>query len=66
MKRIDLLKDNAKLFEDTGKALNDYAKRTCKILVEGNPSNTNALIAMNDSPRIPRENFTALSRLDHN
>jgi len=61
-----LLKDNGKIFVDTGKALNDYAKKTCKIIVVGNPANTNALIAMNHAPKIPRENFTAMTRLDHN
>lgn len=66
MERQDLLKDNGKIFVDTGKALNDHAKKTCKIIVVGNPANTNALIAMNHAPKIPRKNFTAMTRLDHN
>jgi malate dehydrogenase len=66
MERGDLLKDNAKIFIETGKALNDHAKRTCKILVVGNPANTNALIASTFAKDIPKENFTAMTRLDHN
>ena len=49
-----------------GKALNDLASRNCKILVVGNPANTNALIAMKSAPDLPKKNFTAMLRLDHN
>lgn len=66
MERGDLLKDNGKIFVGTGKAINDNAKATCKTIVVGNPANTNALIAAHHAPRIPRENFTAMTRLDHN
>jgi malate dehydrogenase len=66
MERGDLLKINGKIFIDTGKALNDNAKRTCKTLVVGNPANTNCLIAMKHAKDIPSENFNAMTRLDHN
>jgi malate dehydrogenase len=66
MERSDLLKDNGKIFVDTGKAMNDHAKRDCKTIVVGNPANTNALILSHNCPGIPRENFTAMTRLDHN
>jgi len=66
MERGDLLKDNGKIFIDTGKAINDYAKRTAKTIVVGNPANTNALICQHYAPNIPAENFTAMTRLDHN
>ena len=66
MERGDLLKDNGKIFVDTGKAMNDHAKRDCKSIVVGNPANTNALILAHNCPGIPRENFTAMTRLDHN
>lgn len=66
MERADLLKDNGKIFVDTGKAMNDHAKRDCKSIVVGNPANTNALILAHNCPGIPRENFTAMTRLDHN
>ena len=66
MERSDLLKDNGKIFVDTGKAMNDHAKRDCKTIVVGNPANTNALILSSNCPGIPRENFTAMTRLDHN
>ena len=66
MERADLLKDNGKIFVDTGKALNDHAKRSVKVLVVGNPANTNCLIAQSHAPDIPQENFTAMTRLDHN
>lgn len=65
MERADLLKDNGKIFIDTGKALNDNAKRTCRTLVVGNPANTNCLIASHYAPGIPRENFAAMTMLDH-
>lgn len=66
MERADLLKDNGKIFIDTGKALNDNAKRDCKSIVVGNPANTNCLILQSHAPGIPKENFTAMTRLDHN
>jgi len=66
MERKDLLKKNAAIFKEHGKALNDYASRHVKIVVVGNPANTNCLIAMNCAPDLPRENFSALTRLDHN
>ena len=66
MERSDLLKDNGKIFVDTGKAMNDNAKRDCKSIVVGNPANTNCLILAHNCPGIPRENFTAMTRLDHN
>jgi malate dehydrogenase len=66
MERADLLKDNGKIFVDTGKAMNDHAKRDCKSIVVGNPANTNALILAHNCPGIPKENFTAMTRLDHN
>lgn len=66
MERADLLKDNGKIFVDTGKAINDNAKRDVKVIVVGNPANTNALIASHYAKDIPRENFTAMTRLDHN
>ena len=64
--RSHLLEANGKIFIDTGKALNDTAKRTVKVVVVGNPANTNCLIAQNYAPDIPKENFSALTRLDHN
>jgi len=66
MERKDLLKKNAEIFKVQGKALNDYASRHVRILVVGNPANTNCLIAMNCAPDLPRSAFTALTRLDHN
>lgn len=66
MERGDLLKDNGKIFVDVGKAMNDNAKRECKTIVVGNPANTNCLICSHHAPGIPRENFTAMTRLDHN
>lgn len=66
MERSDLLRDNGKIFVDTGKALNDNAKRDVKSIVVGNPANTNALILAHNAPGIPKENFTAMTRLDHN
>jgi len=66
MERGDLLKENAKIFIDTGKAINDNAKRNIKVLVVGNPANTNALITATFAKDIPKENFTAMTRLDHN
>lgn len=66
MERKDLLEANGAIFTVQGKALNDVASRAVKVLVVGNPANTNAYIAMNSAPDLPRENFTAMLRLDHN
>jgi len=66
MERKDLLEKNASIFKDQGQALDKFAKKTVKVLVVGNPANTNALIASHYAPSIPKENFTALTRLDHN
>jgi malate dehydrogenase len=66
MERKDLLTANAQIFTAQGKALDQAAKRTVKVLVVGNPANTNAYIAMKSAPSLPQENFTAMMRLDHN
>lgn len=66
MERKDLLKANAKIFDTQGKQLDQYAKKTVKVLVVGNPANTNALTAHTLAPSIPAQNFTCLTRLDHN
>jgi malate dehydrogenase len=66
MERKDLLEANGAIFTGQGRALDEVAKRTAKILVVGNPANTNAYIAMKSAPGLPRENFTAMLRLDHN
>jgi malate dehydrogenase len=66
MERAELLSENGKIFTGQGKALNDKAADDVKVLVVGNPANTNCLIAMNNAPDIPRERFTAMLRLDHN
>jgi len=66
MVRADLLKANAKIFEGQGKAIEKHADRNIKVVVVGNPANTNALITMTNAPSIPRANFTALTRLDQN
>ena len=66
MERKDLLLENAKIFTVQGKALNDVASRNVKVLVVGNPANTNAYIAMKSAPDLPAKNFTAMLRLDHN
>jgi malate dehydrogenase len=66
MQRADLLKANAAIFEGQGKALDTYASKDCKVLVVGNPANTNAMIAMRNAPSIPKQNFTAMTRLDQN
>ncbi|WP_085316887.1 malate dehydrogenase [Derxia lacustris] len=66
MERKDLLSANAQIFTAQGKALDAVAKRTVKVLVVGNPANTNAYIAMKSAPGLPKENFTAMLRLDHN
>jgi malate dehydrogenase len=66
MERKDLLTENAKIFSTQGKALDAVAKRSVKVLVVGNPANTNALIASCNARGIERRNFTAMTRLDHN
>ncbi len=66
MERKDLLEANGQIFTGQGKALNDHASRDVKVLVVGNPANTNALIAMNNAPDLRPEQFTAMTRLDHN
>ncbi|MGA1732619.1 MAG: malate dehydrogenase, partial [Burkholderiaceae bacterium] len=66
MERADLLAANAQIFTAQGKALNASASRNVKVLVVGNPANTNAYIAMKSAPDLPRRNFTAMLRLDHN
>jgi malate dehydrogenase len=66
MERKDLLLENAKIFIAQGRALNAVASRNVKVLVVGNPANTNAYIAMKSAPDLPKQNFTAMLRLDHN
>jgi malate dehydrogenase len=66
MERADLLEANGGIFTGQGKALNDHAADDVRVAVTGNPANTNALIALHSAPDIPRERFTALTRLDHN
>ncbi len=66
MERAELLSENGKIFTVQGKALNERAASDLKVLVVGNPANTNCLIAMNNAPDVPRERFTAMLRLDHN
>ncbi|MCX8745080.1 malate dehydrogenase [Snodgrassella sp. B3882] len=66
MERSDLLQANAEIFTKQGAALNKVASRDVKVLVVGNPANTNAYIAMKSAPDLPAKNFTALMRLDHN
>lgn len=66
MERKDLLMENAKIFIEQGRALDEAASRDVRVLVVGNPANTNAYIAMNSAPSLPRGNFTAMLRLDHN
>lgn len=65
MERGDLLKDNGKIFVSTGKAINDNAARNVKVLTVGNPANTNCMIAAHYAKDLPKENFTAMTRLDH-
>ena len=62
MERKDLLGANAKIFKDQGIAINDFASSNCKVLVVGNPANTNALICSLYANKLPKENFTALTR----
>ena len=66
MERADLLSANGAIFTRQGKALNDHAADDVRVVVTGNPANTNALIAMSNAPDIPHERFSALTRLDHN
>jgi malate dehydrogenase len=66
MERKDLLEANAAIFTVQGKALDEVASRNVRVLVVGNPANTNALIAMKSAPSLPKKNFTAMMRLDHN
>ena len=66
MERKDLLEANAAIFSVQGKAINDHASEHIKVLVVGNPANTNALITQRNAPRIDPRNFTAMTRLDHN
>ncbi|SDT23758.1 malate dehydrogenase (NAD) [Friedmanniella luteola] len=66
MERGDLLEANGAIFKPQGRALNDHAADDVRVLITGNPANTNALIAMSNAPDIPRERFNALTRLDHN
>jgi len=66
MERKDLLLENAKIFVEQGKALDAVASRNVKVLVVGNPANTNAYITMKSAPSLPKKNFTAMLRLDHN
>merc|ERR1719205_350803 len=65
MERADLLKANGAIFTTIGQALNKFARPSVKVTVVGNPANTNCLIAANNAPDIPMENFTAMTRLDH-
>lgn len=66
MERADLLKDNGKIFVEQGQALNESASRDVKVIVVGNPCNTNCLIALKHAPQLPRKNFHAMTRLDQN
>lgn len=66
MERADLLKANAAIFREQGSLLNEHAKPTTKVIVVGNPANTNALICSKSAPNIPACNFSALTRLDEN
>src|SRR5215203_1474068 len=66
MERGDLLQANGSIFGPQGRAINDHAADDVRVTVVGNPANTNALIAASNAPDVPRERFTALTRLDHN
>jgi malate dehydrogenase len=66
MERKDLLRANVKIFKSQGRALDQYAKKTVKVVVVGNPANTNSLVASKYAPSIPKQNFSALTRLDMN
>jgi malate dehydrogenase len=66
MERKDLLMENAKIFIEQGRAMNEVASRDIRVIVVGNPANTNAHIAMKSAPDLPKANFTSMMRLDHN
>ena len=66
MDRSDLIDKNGPIFVEQGKAINQYAADDIRVLVVGNPANTNALIALSNAPDVPRERFAAMTRLDHN
>lgn len=66
MERADLLKQNGEIFVKVGESIDKHAKKNIKVLVVGNPANTNCLIAQSNAPSIPKENFSAMTRLDHN
>ncbi len=66
MERSDLLQANAEIFRTQGRALDEHASREVRVVVVGNPANTNALIALRHAPNLPARNFTAMTRLDHN
>ena len=66
MERSDLLEANGGIFKPQGRALNEHAADDVRVLVVGNPANTNCLIAQSNAPDVPRERFTAMTRLDHN
>jgi malate dehydrogenase len=66
MERSDLLQENGGIFKPQGEALSENAADDLRVLVVGNPANTNCLIAMNNAPDVPKERFTAMTRLDHN
>lgn len=66
MERKDLIEENARIFSTQGRAINDYASDDVRVLVVGNPANTNALIAAANAPDLDRRRFTAMTRLDHN
>jgi malate dehydrogenase len=66
MERADLLEANGGIFKPQGEAINEHAADDVRVLVVGNPANTNCLIAMSNAPDVPRERFTAMTRLDHN
>ena len=66
MQRNDLIVENAPIFKAQGEALNRSARRTVRVLVVGNPANTNALVALHNAPDIAPSQFTAMTRLDHN
>ena len=65
MERKDLLKDNGKIFKPQGKAINEVASKKIRVLVVGNPANTNALITLHNAPSIDPKQFTSMMRLDH-
>jgi len=66
MERNDLIKENGPIFTGQGRAINDHAASGCRVVVVGNPCNTNALIAMHNAPDLPRQNVSAMTRLDEN